>query len=90
MSDEPKAQPSLPFAHEIWSNFRPYLLAIVGDSLIAGTLWLALFGFRQLTGWLKIPGWAGEFIENIHAAGGVCCFILFGFLLILDLWRLRK
>jgi hypothetical protein len=75
---------------EVWSELRPYVVKFSVDLLATSGLWMVLFLFKVLTELLAIPGWAGEFIVHLHAAGAVAAFGLFACLFAVDLWAIRK
>jgi hypothetical protein len=76
--------------YEVWIRFRPYLGDLLVDSLISASLWVSLYGFKWLTHVLKIDGWAGDWITNIHSVSMILAFGLFGVLFALDVWKRRK
>jgi len=81
------------FFVEIWSEYRPYGIKIAVDFLVAGSIYVALFLFQVLRSWLPMSGWRGQFIDNIHAAGGIVAVSVFSLLLVIDIviiYRRRK
>jgi hypothetical protein len=76
--------------NEVWRRYRPYLVAIAVASLVAVTLWVPLFLFEKLMGWLPVPGWAGDFIEEIHALDQVASFLVFSWISLVDFLRIQK
>jgi len=90
MLNERDRTPSIRLIWEIWEDFQPYLKVIVVDFLISAHLYVATFIFQCLTRWLHIDGWAGEWIEDLHALGGVAAVGLFALLLVMDLWRIKS
>lgn len=77
------------FLIETWSLYRPYGLRLLVDFLVSASIWLALYLFEQLRQFVPITGWAASFIDNIHSAGMVFAFLIFGILFVQDIWRLR-
>ena len=79
------------FTAEIWVEFRPYLLSLITDFLIAIGLWGFLWLFKEITGLVPIrKGWAGKFIRQLHNVGTVAAFGLFAALFVTDLLRIYK
>jgi hypothetical protein len=78
------------FLRDVWLDLRPYLRKLVVDFCISASLWIALYLFEILTRLLKIGGWAGEVIVNVHAVGTVVGFVAFGVLFCIDVWAIRK
>jgi hypothetical protein len=77
------------FLKEVWAGYRPYLVKFTIDALISATLWLALYIFKELTYYLPVPGWAGVFIVNLHAAGTVFAFGVFACLFVIDIIQVK-
>ena len=75
---------------DIWTSLRPYFVQMMTDALISAFLWIFLWLFKSLTSLLSIPGWAGEYITNIHSMGAVLAFAAFAILFLLDVVKLRQ
>lgn len=78
------------FLIESWHHLRPYAQKLIVDFVITSLLWLTLFFFKGLKGVFEVPGWASDFIENIHAAGVVVAFSLFAVMFALDVIKIRS
>lgn len=76
--------------HEIWHEFRPYLLDFMVDFLVSAALWTLLFLFKLLTTLLPIGGWAGTAIVMIHSASAILAFTTLGVLFTQDIFRIRR
>jgi len=63
---------------------------LLADTLISASLYLALYVFKLLAKYLPIPGWAGTFVENLHAVGIVLAVACFVVLFIIDIIRIHK
>jgi hypothetical protein len=74
----------------IWNHARPSVVVIAGDTIVAGTLWASLVLFELLANLVPVAGWAGSFIENLHAAGVVATFGILAALLVVDIARLKR
>lgn len=93
MTDVPDRDPrpeKVNFLIEIWQRYRPYLIHLTVDLLVSASVWLVLFLFKLLADWMPISDWAGKFIVNIHAAGGVGAFAVFATLFIIDVVNIRR
>jgi hypothetical protein len=82
--------PKTNVANEVWRRYRPYLVAITVASLVAATLWVPLFLFEKLIGWMPVPGWAGDFIEQLHALDLVASFLVFSWISFVDILLIQK
>jgi hypothetical protein len=78
------------FLRDVWLDLRPYLKKLIVDFCISASLWIALYLFEILTKLLRIGGWAGEVIVNVHAIGTIVAFVAFGVLFCIDVWSIRK
>jgi len=62
----------------------------LADFLVSASLYVALYLFHLLARYLPIPGWAGDFIENLHAVGIVLAFACFAVLFVIDIIEVSK
>ena len=73
------------FFVRVWRRADPYLERLLTDTLVSASLYVVLYLFHVLATYLPVPGWAGEFIENLHAVGIVLALACFAVLFILDI-----
>jgi len=73
------------FFERSWKRAEPFLEGLLADTLISASLYVALYIFQLLARYLPIPGWAGEFVENLHAVGIVLAFACFAVLFVIDI-----
>jgi hypothetical protein len=78
------------FFGRVWARVEPFLEGLLADTLISASLYLALYFFSLLAKYLPIPGWAGTFVENLHAVGIVLAVACFVVLFIVDIMRIQK
>jgi hypothetical protein len=74
----------------VWADFRPYLVMIVVDALIAVSLWLSLWVFHHFTHLVPLDNEIANFIVNLHGVGVVAAFALFIGLFINDVFMHKK
>lgn len=77
------------FIGEVWIGFRPYLIKILVDFLVTGSLWLVLFIFKLLTAFLPITDLAGEMVISLHSAGIVAAVGIFIFFSVNDIIQIH-
>jgi hypothetical protein len=85
--DSPKRES---FLLGVINDLCPYLRALLVDSIISGSLWLALFAFNWLTHFLPIEGMEGETARVFHAAVTILAFPTFGIKFIIDVFIISK
>jgi len=56
---------------------EPILEGLLADTLVSASLYVALYVFHLPGAIFTHPGWAGDFIENLHAVGIVLGLRLF-------------
>lgn len=78
------------FFKEVWYGYRPYLLKLTIDFFVCGSLWLVLFIFKILTALIPVPGWAGNFIMNLHSAGLVAALFILVWLFVNDIFLIHR
>jgi hypothetical protein len=78
------------FFMEAWAGFRPYLLKLTVDFLVAGSIWLFLFLFTLLTKLLPISGWAARFLVFIDSLGAVAAMVMLVWFAVNDTIQLHR
>ncbi len=67
----------------------PYTVRLIIDFTASSGLWVALFLFKILTGFLEIEGWASRLIVWLHSVGVVGCFLFLSQSLVRDFCHIR-
>ena len=78
------------FFQEYWAGVRPYLLKLAVNFSVSASLYLGLYLFQLLAHFLPVSGWAGKFIENLHATGIIVAFVVFAVLSVNDIIQIGK
>lgn len=78
------------FYHAVWRGYRPYLVRLLIDFLVASTIYLLLYLFELIECHFPIPGWAARVIDATHATGSVAALVIFTWFAIIDVVKIHK
>ena len=78
------------WAREVWDKFRPFLIALSVDALIAISVWVMLWLVQAAAKLLPVSGWVADFVIGFHETMAVLNLLLFGLFAVRDLYRVKK
>jgi hypothetical protein len=83
-------KPDTLFFRAWWQGVRPYALALSIDFTVSLIVYCLVWCFQLVEKQWPLQGFAAGFIAAIHSAGGVAAFGLFAYLMVSDIFHIRR